>query len=104
MYLVRPSVVNLTYTKGLRSCRSTNRQFGVFALLDKRDSNSFLVANFEKDADPQSNTTKTMLLTKNYHSKDDEIFIIANCKIKLENKRHLWYTQIVFPTKENKGV
>ncbi|MDU6919381.1 MAG: ParA family protein, partial [Enterococcus faecalis] len=48
----------------------------MFALLDKRDSNSFLVANFEKDADPQSNTTKTMLLTKNYHSKDDEIFII----------------------------
>ena len=31
-------------------------------------------------------------------------FKIANCKIKLENKRHLWYTQIVFPTKENKGV
>ena len=35
------------------------------------------------DADPQSNTTKTMLLTKNYHSKDDEIFIIEKINITL---------------------
>lgn len=28
------------------------------------------------DADPQANTTKTMLLTKNYYSEDDDIYIL----------------------------
>ncbi|MFS1134234.1 ParA family protein [Enterococcus hirae] len=51
------------------------------------------------DADPQANTTKTMLLTKNYHSKDDEIFIIDKTMLAGIVERNL--EQLVVPIIEN---
>ena len=51
------------------------------------------------DADPQSNTTKTMLLTKNYHSKDDDIFIIEKTMLAGIVERDL--KQLVLPIIEN---
>lgn len=51
------------------------------------------------DADPQANTTKTMLLTKNYHSKDDEIFIIDKTMLAGIVERNL--AQLVVPIIEN---
>ncbi|HBG9712629.1 AAA family ATPase [Enterococcus hirae] len=51
------------------------------------------------DADPQANTTKTMLLTKNYHSKDDEIFIIDKTMLAGIVEKNL--AQLVVPIIEN---
>ncbi|EME7175328.1 ParA family protein [Enterococcus hirae] len=51
------------------------------------------------DADPQANTTKTMLLTKNYHSKDDEIFIIDKTMLAGIVEKNL--EQLVVPIIEN---
>nr|WP_242690850.1 AAA family ATPase [Enterococcus hirae] len=51
------------------------------------------------DADPQANTTKTMLLTKNYHSKDNEIFIIDKTMLAGIVERNL--EQLVVPIIEN---
>ncbi|HAZ9506025.1 TPA: AAA family ATPase [Enterococcus faecium] len=51
------------------------------------------------DADPQANTTKTMLLTKNYHSKDDEIFIIDKTMLAGIVEKDLG--QLVVPIIEN---
>ena len=50
------------------------------------------------DADPQANTTKTMLLTKNYHSKDDEIFIIKTMLAGIVERN---LEQLVVPIIEN---
>lgn len=51
------------------------------------------------DADPQANTTKTMLLTKNYHSKDDEIFIIEKTMLAGIVEKDL--SQLVIPIIDN---
>ncbi|MGM0331117.1 ParA family protein [Enterococcus sp. AZ084] len=51
------------------------------------------------DADPQANTSKTMLLTKNYHSKDDEIFIIEKTMLAGIVEKDL--SQLVIPIIDN---
>lgn len=51
------------------------------------------------DADPQANSTKTMLLTKNYYSSDDEIFIVEKTMMAGIVEKDL--SKLVIPITEN---